>query len=239
MGVVAGSGRLGFVPRICQPRWRLGMSQPLTPNSRLALRVVFPTWNHQLLARTEVKLQHGDHRRRGHAADRPQRRIDYQADSTIHLVMPQLTPQRDSRALAASSTASGSAFYDTRHPPSDNATVRGQDTGWQMPHTTDYRVRAADPTVIFAELSARFQYNKERTTERGKSTMLPKTFVTILRTSVTTPRTSVTTPRASMKTPRTFAVTPRISVTMPETSAMTPRISAVIPRTFLMIPGTS
>jgi hypothetical protein len=153
--------------------------------------------------------------------------------------MPQLTPQRDSSALAASSTASGSAFYDIRDPPGDGATIRGQGTGWQMPHTTDYRVRPADPTVIFAELSARFQYNKERTIGPGKSTMSPKTFVAIPRTSVTTQRTSVTTPRASMKTPRTFGVIPRTSVTMPGTSAMTPRISAVIPRTFLMIPGTS
>jgi hypothetical protein len=129
-----------------------------------------------------------------------------------------LSPQRDSRALAASSTASGSAFYDTRDPPSDGATVRGQYTGWQIPHTTDYRVRAADPTVIFAERPARFRYNKERTIERGKSTILPKTFVAILRTSVTTPRTS-------MKTPRTFVVIPRTSVTMPGTSVVTPRTS--------------
>ena len=113
------------------------------------------------------------------------------------LTMPQLTPQRDSSALAASSTASGSAFYDTRDPPNDSATVRGRDTGSQMPYTTDYRVRAADPTVIFAECPARFRYNKERTIERGKSTMSPKTFVAILRTSVTTPRTSVAIPRTS------------------------------------------
>jgi hypothetical protein len=86
-------------------------------------------------------------KRRGHAAyhRHPQGQINYQADSTIHLVMPQLTPQRDSKALAASSTASGSAFYDTRDPPSDGATVRGRDTGSQMLYTTDYRVRAADP----------------------------------------------------------------------------------------------
>jgi hypothetical protein len=43
--------------------------------------------------------------------------------------------RRDSRALAASSTAIalsiGSAFCDTRDTPSDGATVRGRDTGWQ------------------------------------------------------------------------------------------------------------
>ena len=76
------------------------------------------------------------------------------------LTIPRLTPQRDSRALAASSTASGSAFCDTRDLPSDSATVRGRDTGWQMPYTMDYRVRTADPTVIFAERPARFRYNK-------------------------------------------------------------------------------
>jgi hypothetical protein len=148
------------------------------------------------------------------------------------LTMPQITPQRDSRALAASSTASGSVFYDTRDPPSDSATAQGRDTGWQTPYTTDYRVRTVDPTVIFAERPARFRYNKERTIERGKSTMSPKIFVAILKTSVTTLRTF-------LMIPRTSAAIPRISVTMPGTSVMTPRTSAVIPRTFLMIPGTS
>ena len=46
-----------------------------------------------------------------------------------------LASRRDSRALAASSTAIalsiGSAFYDTRNTPSDGAAVQGRDTGWQ------------------------------------------------------------------------------------------------------------
>jgi hypothetical protein len=46
-----------------------------------------------------------------------------------------LTSQRDSRALAATSTAIalsiGSAFYNTRDTSGDGATVRGRDTGWQ------------------------------------------------------------------------------------------------------------
>jgi hypothetical protein len=44
--------------------------------------------------------------------------------------------QRDSRALAASSTAIvlpfGSPFYGTRDTSSDGAIVRGRNTGWQM-----------------------------------------------------------------------------------------------------------
>ena len=52
-----------------------------------------------------------------------------------------LTPQRDSRVLPASSTAiAGSAFYDTRNTFSDGAAVRGRDIDLQMAHTTDYRV---------------------------------------------------------------------------------------------------
>ena len=46
-----------------------------------------------------------------------------------------LVLRRDSRALAASSTAIafsiGSAFCDTRDTSGDGATVRGRDTGWQ------------------------------------------------------------------------------------------------------------
>jgi hypothetical protein len=46
-----------------------------------------------------------------------------------------LTSQRDSRVLAATSTAIalsiGSAFYNTRDTSSDGAAVRGRDAGWQ------------------------------------------------------------------------------------------------------------
>ena len=47
-----------------------------------------------------------------------------------------LTSQRDSRALAASSTAialsiAGPAFYDTHDTFSDGTTVWGQDAGWK------------------------------------------------------------------------------------------------------------
>jgi hypothetical protein len=101
-----------------------------------------------------------------------------------------LTPQRDSRALAASSTAvAGSAFCDTRDTSSDGAAVRGRDTGCQMAQITDYRVRATGPTVIFAEHPARFQYNKECTIERGTSTMTPRTSVAIPKTSAMIPGT--------------------------------------------------
>jgi hypothetical protein len=48
---------------------------------------------------------------------------------------------------------------------------------------TDYQVRAAGPTVIFTECPARFRYNKEYTRERRKSTMTPRTFIVIPRTS--------------------------------------------------------
>ena len=95
------------------------------------------------------------------------------------------TPQRDSRTLAASSAATGAAFYDTRGTSSDGAAVRRSDTGWQTPYVADYRVRATSPTVIFTELPARFRYNKECTIEREKSTMTPRTFAVIPRTSVT------------------------------------------------------
>jgi hypothetical protein len=51
-----------------------------------------------------------------------------------------LTSQRDSRAIAASSTAIAlsisSAFYDTSDTPSDGVDVRGRDTGWQTAYTT-------------------------------------------------------------------------------------------------------
>jgi hypothetical protein len=128
------------------------------------------------------------------------------------LTMPQLTPQRDSRALPASSTAiAGSAFYDTRDTSSDGAGVRGKDTGWQMAHTTDYRVRAADTTVIFTDRPARFRYSKERTIERGKSMMSPRVFVAILRTSAMTPRTSVMIPRTSVTMLGTPVTTPGTS----------------------------
>jgi hypothetical protein len=54
--------------------------------------------------------------------------------STTELVQ-NLTSQRDYRALAASSTAIalsiGSAFSDANNTPSDGATVRGRDAGWQ------------------------------------------------------------------------------------------------------------
>jgi hypothetical protein len=102
----------------------------------------------EMMIAKKKKKKNGNDRRRGHAADPPPPNVE----SIIKLIrpstltMPQLTPQRDSSALAASSTASGSAFYDTRDPPSDKATVRGRDTGSQMPYTTDYRVRAADST---------------------------------------------------------------------------------------------
>ena len=77
------------------------------------------------------------------------------------LTMPQLTPQRDSRALPASSIAvAGSSFYDARDTSSDGAGVRRKGTGQQMAHITDYRVRAADITMIFTERPARFRYNK-------------------------------------------------------------------------------
>jgi hypothetical protein len=102
------------------------------------------------------------------------------------LAMPQITPQRDPRALPASSTAvAGSAFYDARDTSSDGAGVRGNDTGWQMAHTTDYRVRAADITAIFTDSPARFRYSKERSIERGKSMLSPRVFAAILKTSVT------------------------------------------------------
>jgi hypothetical protein len=134
------------------------------------------------------------------------------------LIMSQLMPQRDSRALTASSTASGSAFYDTRDLPSDGAGIRGKDTGWQMAHITDYRVGAAAPTVIFAEHLARFRYNREYKIERGKSTITPRTSAVI---------------------PKTSLITPRTSVVIPRTSLMIQRISVVTPRPSLMVPGTS
>jgi len=46
-----------------------------------------------------------------------------------------LTSQRDSRVLAASSTAIalsiGLAFSNIRDPSSDGATIQGNDTGWK------------------------------------------------------------------------------------------------------------
>jgi hypothetical protein len=85
-------------------------------------------------------------------------------------LVPNLTSQRDSKPLAASSTAVGSGFYDTRDMPSgDGAAVRGMDTDWQSGYITDYRVRAAGLTVISAEYTARFRRNKGCTSERGKA----------------------------------------------------------------------
>jgi hypothetical protein len=50
-----------------------------------------------------------------------------------------LTSQRDSRAIAASSTAIAlsisSAFYDIRDTSSDSSNARGRDTGWQTAYT--------------------------------------------------------------------------------------------------------
>jgi hypothetical protein len=144
-------------------------------------------------------------KRRGHAAN-------YQIDGyrPPTLVMPQLT-LGDSRTPAASSTANGSVFYDTRDTSSDGATVRGRDTDWQTPYVTDYRVRAAGPAAIFAEPPPRFRYNKERTIERGKSAMTPRTFVTTQRTSVMTPRTSAAIPRTSVMMPGASVVIQRTS----------------------------
>ena len=128
------------------------------------------------------------------------------------LTMPQLTPQRDSRALPVSSTAvAGSAFYDTRDTSSDGAGVRGKDTGWQMAHITDYRVRAAGPTMVFTERPARFRYNKWCMIEPGISTMTPRTFVTIQRTSAMTPRASAVILRTSLIIPRTSLMIPGLS----------------------------
>jgi hypothetical protein len=62
------------------------------------------------------------------------------------------TLQRASRALGASSTATGAAFYDARQMSSDGAAVRGSDTSWQTPNIADYRVRATSPTVIITNV---------------------------------------------------------------------------------------
>ena len=62
------------------------------------------------------------------------------------------TLQRASRALGASSTATGAAFYDTRQSSNDGAAVRESDMDWQTPYITDYRVRAASPTVIITNV---------------------------------------------------------------------------------------
>jgi hypothetical protein len=62
---------------------------------------------------------------------------------------------------------------------------------------TDYQVRTAGPAAIFDERPARFQYNKECTRGRGKSTMKPRTSTMKPRTSTTRPRTSTMIPRTS------------------------------------------
>jgi hypothetical protein len=182
------------------------------PTSKLALRRGFPAWNNRpsvlsASARTEG-VRSSPNGMTGAVATRllivlrvTKSIIKLIRSST--LIMSQLTPQRDSRALTASSTASGSAFYDTRDPPSDGAGVRGKDMGWQMAHVTDYRVRVAASTVGFAERLARFRYNREFKIERGKSTMTPRTSVAIPKTSLMTLRTSVVTPRPSLMVPGT------------------------------------
>jgi hypothetical protein len=62
---------------------------------------------------------------------------------------------------------------------------------------TDYQVRAADPTAISTERPARFRYNKGCTREQGRSTMTPRTYMAIQRTSVMIPGTSLVIPRTS------------------------------------------
>ena len=62
---------------------------------------------------------------------------------------------------------------------------------------TDYQVRATGPIVISTERPARFRYNKECTRERGRSTMTPRTYMVIPRTSVMIPGTFLVIPRTS------------------------------------------
>ena len=62
---------------------------------------------------------------------------------------------------------------------------------------TDYQVRATGPIVISTKRPARFQYNKECTRERGRSTMTPRIYMAIQRTSVMIPGTFSVIPRTS------------------------------------------
>jgi hypothetical protein len=93
----------------------------------------------------------------------------------------------------------------------DNAKILGGFAQELADAITDYQVRATSTTVVFTENPARFRYNKECTSGRGRSITTQERFIPPQGQSVMILGTYSTIPRTSAMIPGMSSIIPRIS----------------------------